>query len=144
MWSLLIYSGHFWQFVRTSKSASLSDVFSCSWNWNLVVLFGHHLTCFLGEISSPAFQPCSSGPLKTGFWELALSVQLQNGQWPSLQHVLPGTQRHKEETTTFFQLLLQCSEVPGSWCWLLREAVRQRPQSLVSWPRVSRWDSQKA
>ncbi|XFF81322.1 hypothetical protein AB1E18_007541 [Capra hircus] len=39
-------------------------------------------------------------------------------------------QRHKEETTNFFQLLLQCSEVPGSWCWLLREAVRQKAPVL--------------
>ena len=46
---------------------------------------------FLGEISSPVFQPCSSGPFKTGFWELALNVQLQNGQWPGLQQVLTGT-----------------------------------------------------
>ncbi|XP_040083385.1 spatacsin isoform X2 [Oryx dammah] len=39
-------------------------------------------------------------------------------------------QRHKEETTDFFQLLLQCSEVPGSWCWLLGEAVRQKAPVL--------------
>lgn len=83
--------GHFWQFrVRKNKFASFSNIFSSSWNWNLVVFFDH-LICFLGEISSPVFQPCSSGPLKTGFWELALSVQLQNGQWSSLQHVLTGT-----------------------------------------------------
>uniref|UniRef100_A0A8C2NR63 Spatacsin C-terminal domain-containing protein n=1 Tax=Capra hircus TaxID=9925 RepID=A0A8C2NR63_CAPHI len=37
-------------------------------------------------------------------------------------------QRHKEETTNFFQLLLQCSEVLGSWCWL--EAVRQKAPVL--------------
>ena len=39
-------------------------------------------------------------------------------------------QRHKEEMTDFFQILLQCSEVPDSWCWLLGEAVRQKAPIL--------------
>ncbi|KAF4017726.1 hypothetical protein G4228_008887 [Cervus hanglu yarkandensis] len=39
-------------------------------------------------------------------------------------------QRHKEEMTDFFQILLQCSEVPNSWCWLLGEAVKQKAPIL--------------
>ncbi|XP_032337215.1 spatacsin isoform X3 [Camelus ferus] len=39
-------------------------------------------------------------------------------------------QRNKEEMTDFFEILLQCSEVPNSWCWLLAEAVKQQAPIL--------------
>ncbi|XP_059861135.1 spatacsin [Delphinus delphis] len=39
-------------------------------------------------------------------------------------------QRNKVEMTDFFEILLQCSEVPNSWCWLLAEAVKQQAPIL--------------
>nr|XP_014702562.1 spatacsin isoform X2 [Equus asinus] len=39
-------------------------------------------------------------------------------------------QRNKEETADFFKILLQCSEEPNSWCWLLAEAVKQQAPIL--------------
>ncbi|XP_006920480.1 spatacsin isoform X3 [Pteropus alecto] len=39
-------------------------------------------------------------------------------------------QRSKEEMTDFFEILLQCSEEPHSWCWLLAEAVKQQAPVL--------------
>ncbi|XP_045628292.1 spatacsin isoform X2 [Ursus americanus] len=39
-------------------------------------------------------------------------------------------QRNKEEMTDFFEVLLQCSEEPNSWCWLLAEAVKQQAPIL--------------
>uniref|UniRef100_A0A8C3YCV2 SPG11 vesicle trafficking associated, spatacsin n=1 Tax=Catagonus wagneri TaxID=51154 RepID=A0A8C3YCV2_9CETA len=39
-------------------------------------------------------------------------------------------QRKKEKMTDFFEILLWCSEVPNSWCWLLAEAVKQQAPIL--------------
>uniref|UniRef100_A0A8D2B0G6 SPG11 vesicle trafficking associated, spatacsin n=1 Tax=Sciurus vulgaris TaxID=55149 RepID=A0A8D2B0G6_SCIVU len=43
---------------------------------------------------------------------------------------LQELQRNKEEMTDFFETLLQCSEEPDSWCWLLAEAVKQQAPIL--------------
>ncbi|XP_072664285.1 spatacsin isoform X4 [Canis lupus baileyi] len=39
-------------------------------------------------------------------------------------------QRNKEEMADFFQVLLQCSEEPNPWCWLLAEAMKQQAPIL--------------
>ncbi|XP_007933423.1 spatacsin [Orycteropus afer afer] len=39
-------------------------------------------------------------------------------------------QKNKEQKTDFFEILLQCSEEPNSWCWLLAEAVKQQAPIL--------------
>ncbi|KAF7462587.1 hypothetical protein GHT09_012163 [Marmota monax] len=39
-------------------------------------------------------------------------------------------QRNKEEMTNFFETLLQCSEEPDSWRWLLTEALKQQAPIL--------------
>ncbi|XP_062946294.1 spatacsin isoform X2 [Cynocephalus volans] len=39
-------------------------------------------------------------------------------------------QKNKEEMTGFFEILLQCSEEPHSWRWLLAEAVKQQAPIL--------------
>ncbi|XP_015991677.2 spatacsin isoform X1 [Rousettus aegyptiacus] len=43
---------------------------------------------------------------------------------------LKELQRSKEEMTDVFEILLQCSEEPNSWCWLLVEAVKQQAPVL--------------
>ncbi|XP_023590999.1 spatacsin isoform X2 [Trichechus manatus latirostris] len=39
-------------------------------------------------------------------------------------------QKNEEQMTDFFAVLLQCSEEPNSWCWLLAEAVKQQAPIL--------------
>uniref|UniRef100_A0A8C5P045 SPG11, spatacsin vesicle trafficking associated n=1 Tax=Jaculus jaculus TaxID=51337 RepID=A0A8C5P045_JACJA len=39
-------------------------------------------------------------------------------------------QRNKDETADLFEILHQCSAEPGSWCWLLAEAAKQRAPIL--------------
>ncbi|XP_006883263.1 PREDICTED: spatacsin [Elephantulus edwardii] len=38
--------------------------------------------------------------------------------------------KNKEQMTDFFEILLQCSEEPNSWCWLLAKAVKHRAPVL--------------
>lgn len=49
---------------------------------------------------------------------------------PVCNRVPQELQRNKEEMTDLFEVLLQCSEEPDSWCWLLAEAVKQRAPIL--------------
>ncbi|KAF6352493.1 SPG11 vesicle trafficking associated, spatacsin [Rhinolophus ferrumequinum] len=43
---------------------------------------------------------------------------------------LQELQRSKEEMTDLFEILLQSSEEPNSWCWLLAEALKQQAPIL--------------
>ncbi|XP_055990031.1 spatacsin [Sorex fumeus] len=76
------------------------------------------------------FSPVLQDHLKLAFENLPPESNSRMDSDPVCTKSPHTFQRSKEETTGLFEILLQCSEEPDSWCWLLAEAVRQQAPVL--------------
>uniref|UniRef100_A0A8C7BQ73 SPG11 vesicle trafficking associated, spatacsin n=1 Tax=Neovison vison TaxID=452646 RepID=A0A8C7BQ73_NEOVI len=76
------------------------------------------------------FSPVLQDHLRLAFENLTSVSNSKMDSDPVCNRVPQELQRNKEEMTDLFEVLLQCSEEPDSWCWLLAEAVKQRAPIL--------------
>ncbi|KAM6200902.1 spatacsin isoform 2-T2 [Rhynchocyon petersi] len=74
------------------------------------------------------FSPVLQDHLQLAFENLPSDSRMNSGQVcnRSPQQFL----RNKEQMTDFFDILLQCSEEPNSWCWLLAKALQHQAPIL--------------
>ncbi|XP_020952084.1 spatacsin isoform X3 [Sus scrofa] len=75
------------------------------------------------------FSPVLQDHLRLAFENLP-SVSNSRMDSDQVCNKFPQELQRKKEKTDFFEILLQCSEVPNSWCWLLAEAVEQQAPIL--------------
>ncbi|XP_060030535.1 spatacsin isoform X2 [Erinaceus europaeus] len=78
----------------------------------------------------PHFSPVLQDHLKLAFENLPSASSSTRNSDQVCNTSPQELQKNKEETTDFFEILLQCSEEPNSWCWLLAEAVKQQTPVL--------------
>ncbi|XP_076983833.1 spatacsin isoform X2 [Tamandua tetradactyla] len=76
------------------------------------------------------FNPVLQDHLKLAFENLSSMSNSRMDSDQACNKSPQKLQRNKEQTTDFFEILLQCSEEPNSWCWLLAEALKQQAPIL--------------
>ncbi|XP_047591702.1 spatacsin isoform X1 [Lutra lutra] len=76
------------------------------------------------------FSPVLQDHLRLAFENLTSVSNSKMDSDPVCNRVPQELQRNKEEIIDLFEVLLQCSEEPDSWCWLLAQAVKQRAPIL--------------
>ncbi|XP_049755033.1 spatacsin [Elephas maximus indicus] len=76
------------------------------------------------------FSPVLQDHLRLAFENFPSMSNCRMSSDPVCNKAPQQLRKSKEEMTDFFEILLQSSEEPNSWCWLLAEAVKQRAPIL--------------
>lgn len=76
------------------------------------------------------FSPVLQDHLRLAFENLPPSSNSRADSDLTCSRFTQELQRNTDDGKDFFEILLQCSEEPDSWRWLLAEAVRQQAPVL--------------